>query len=56
MKTSKSQMIERLVRIRKIGLSIGKVTSRNARRAPDAVDRGGLEQLARHLRRARRRP
>ena len=35
-KTPKSQMIERLVRIRKIGFRIGTVTSRNTRqgRAP----------------------
>ena len=53
MKTPKSQMIERLVRIRRIGFRIGKVTSRKTRQRPGAVDLGGLDELARHLREPR---
>ena len=49
-KTPKSQMIERLVRISRIGLRVGKVTSRKTRTRPGAVDLGRLDELARHLR------
>ena len=50
MKTWKSQMIERLVRITKIGFRIGKVTSRKRANAPEPSICGRLEQVARHLR------
>ena len=47
-KTPKSQMIERLVRMRKIGFRIGWVTLPKTG-AGGAVDLGGLDELARHL-------
>ena len=46
LKTWKSQMIERLVRITKIGLRIGNVMSRKIRHGARAVDRRRLDQLA----------
>ena len=49
MNTWKSQMIERLVRITKIGFRIGKMMSRNRANRAGAVDLGGLEQFARDL-------
>ena len=42
-------MIDRLVRMRKIGFRIGKVTSRKTRSGLGAVDLRGLDELARHL-------
>ena len=52
LKTWKSQMIERLVRITKIGFRSGNVMSRKIRTAAGAVDRRRLDQLLRHLRQA----
>ena len=50
MNTWKSQMIERLARITKIGFRIGKMMSRNRANAPEPSISRRLEQLARHLR------
>ena len=46
LKTWKSQMIERLVRMTKIGFSSGKVTSRKMLPASGAVDLRRLDELA----------
>ena len=50
MKTPKSQMIERLVRISSTGLMTGTVTSLKMRHGARAVDLRRLDELVRHLR------
>ncbi len=48
-KTPKSQMIERLVRISRIGLMNGHRHVAEDAHGPRAVDLGRLDELARHL-------
>ena len=52
MKTPKSQMIERLVRISRIGLQDRERDVAEDAPRPRAVDLGRLDELARHLREA----
>ena len=52
MNTPKSQMIDRLVRISRSGRITGRVMSRKTAEWTGAVDLGGLDEIARHLRKA----